>query len=96
MAMDGQTTPMQTQTADFPNSTGPRRDCGPAHVQTPPPGLGTARPKPSAGMKPQTPSAAVASPVPNLNFSHFSGTGGADGSTHPRTGRNQGVARTWI
>eukprot|EP00971_Amphidinium_carterae_P138573 2745750-Amphidinium_carterae.1 len=41
-------------------------------------------------MKPQTPSAAAASPVPDLNFSQYSGTGGADGSTHPRPGRNQG------
>eukprot|EP00971_Amphidinium_carterae_P292472 5806153-Amphidinium_carterae.1 len=27
-AMDGQPTPMQTQTANFPNSTGTRKDCG--------------------------------------------------------------------
>eukprot|EP00971_Amphidinium_carterae_P015961 315034-Amphidinium_carterae.2 len=47
-------------------------------------------PMTSVGMKPQTPYAATASPVPNLNFSHLSRTGGADGSTQPRTGRNQG------
>eukprot|EP00971_Amphidinium_carterae_P090350 1789141-Amphidinium_carterae.2 len=88
--MDGQTTPRQPQMANFPNSTGPRRDCGHADVQTLPPGLGNTRPKPSAGVKPQTPSAAAASPVPNLNFSHLSRTGGADGSTQPRRGRNQG------
>eukprot|EP00971_Amphidinium_carterae_P057368 1134217-Amphidinium_carterae.1 len=42
------------------------------------------------GAKTQTPSAAAASPVPNLNFSNFSRSGGADGSTQPRTGRRQG------
>eukprot|EP00971_Amphidinium_carterae_P020189 397797-Amphidinium_carterae.1 len=59
VTMDGQPTPTQTQTANFPNSTGPRRDCGQADGQLPPPGLGTPMPN---GMKPQTPSAAVASP----------------------------------
>eukprot|EP00971_Amphidinium_carterae_P305796 6077335-Amphidinium_carterae.1 len=61
--MDGQPMPMQSQTAYFPNSTGPRNDCGQVDSKLPPPGLGT--PKPN-GMKPQTPSAAAASPVPNL------------------------------
>eukprot|EP00971_Amphidinium_carterae_P297647 5913604-Amphidinium_carterae.1 len=63
--MDGQPTPMQPQTANFPNSTGPRRDCGHAQGLQHPPGFS---PRPSA-------SAAAASPVPNLNFSHLSRTG---------------------
>eukprot|EP00971_Amphidinium_carterae_P224713 4457836-Amphidinium_carterae.1 len=73
MTMDGQPPPMQQQKAVFPNPTGARRDCGHANGPLPPPGLGT--PKPSVGMKPQTPSATAASPVPDLNFSSFTGTG---------------------
>eukprot|EP00971_Amphidinium_carterae_P020284 399681-Amphidinium_carterae.1 len=76
---------MQTQTANFPIPTGSCKDCGHAYVRAPPPGLGS--PKPSVGMKPQTPSAAAVSPVPDFNFSQFSGAGG---STHPRPGRSQG------
>eukprot|EP00971_Amphidinium_carterae_P050345 991896-Amphidinium_carterae.3 len=79
-AVDGQTTPTQTQTASFPNPAGSCKDCGHANVPAPPPGLGS--PKPSAGMPYQTPSAAAASPL--------SGTGGGNGSTHPRPGTNQG------
>eukprot|EP00971_Amphidinium_carterae_P066759 1321979-Amphidinium_carterae.1 len=63
---------MQTQSANFPNSTGPRRDCGQAETFFPPPGIGTPMPN---GAKTQTPSAAAASPVPNLNFSNFSRSG---------------------
>eukprot|EP00971_Amphidinium_carterae_P241363 4792547-Amphidinium_carterae.1 len=85
---DGQTMPMQKQTANFPIPTGSCKDCGHAHMRAPPPGLGS--PKPSAGLKHQTPSAAAVSPVLDLNFSQFSGAGGADGSTHHRPGRNQG------
>eukprot|EP00971_Amphidinium_carterae_P173448 3438141-Amphidinium_carterae.1 len=36
LTMDGHTPPMQQQTASFPNSTGPRRDCGHVHGLQPP------------------------------------------------------------
>eukprot|EP00971_Amphidinium_carterae_P031941 629494-Amphidinium_carterae.1 len=69
--MDGQPTPMQTQMANFPNSTETRTDCGQVDTKHPPPGLET--PMPTCA-KPQTSSAAAESPVPNLNFSNFSKT----------------------
>eukprot|EP00971_Amphidinium_carterae_P256466 5092094-Amphidinium_carterae.1 len=76
MATDGQTPPMQMQTANFPIPTGSCSYYGHAYAQAPPPGLGSPRQKPSAGMKPQSPpAAAAASPVPDLNFSRCSGTG---------------------
>eukprot|EP00971_Amphidinium_carterae_P183007 3631678-Amphidinium_carterae.1 len=70
--MDGQPTPMHTQKANFPNSTGHRNDCGQVDPKLPPPGLETPMPN---GSKTKTPSAAAARPVPNLNFSNFSRTG---------------------
>eukprot|EP00971_Amphidinium_carterae_P216671 4301340-Amphidinium_carterae.1 len=85
--MNGQPMPMQTQTANFPNSTGFCKDCGQAETFFPPPGIGTPM---TNGAKTQTPSAATASPVPNLNFSNYSRSGGAGGSTQPRPGGHQG------
>eukprot|EP00971_Amphidinium_carterae_P310112 6162125-Amphidinium_carterae.1 len=87
-ALNGQPLPMQTQSANFPNSTGFCRNCGQVDSILPPFGLETSMPN---GAKTQTPSAAAASLVPNLNLSYFSRFAGADGSTQPRTGRHQGV-----
>eukprot|EP00971_Amphidinium_carterae_P341511 6480324-Amphidinium_carterae.1 len=68
MTTDGLTPPMHQQTASCPNHTEHCRDCGSLNGHLPPPGLGSPGPKPNGGKRLQTPSAAAASPVPDLNF----------------------------
>eukprot|EP00971_Amphidinium_carterae_P249706 4956253-Amphidinium_carterae.1 len=51
---------MQTQTANFPNSTGPRQDCGQVDPGLQPPGLGTPMPN---GLKPQTVNCKISLPM---------------------------------
>eukprot|EP00971_Amphidinium_carterae_P286502 5688165-Amphidinium_carterae.1 len=50
-AMQGDSTPKQTQMSSFPNPAGSCKDCGHADVRIPPPGLGT--PMPSTGQQQQ-------------------------------------------